>query len=177
MPHGLATWLVAFPSEISTGCCSQTRPSYSDKTFWKWSCHLNASLYQFSEHRIRYRHHKGHLRASKWGAFLLTGQPWHLPGLGRVSHRETRRQTSWQIGPSPWSVLAHPAHCQGSHYLTMGWVGSTQTAVLAILSTKKPPPPIWCLQNGHCDDCTWSYVLKIGREMHLSDNFILIRLC
>ena len=79
---GDAMWLVAFPWKVSSGCRSKRRPCVPSFTMLKWSCHLNGSLCQISDHRIRYRHCNGHLKASKWGAFLLTGLPWHLPGLG-----------------------------------------------------------------------------------------------
>ena len=126
----------------------------------KWRCHLDGCLCQVSEHRNQYRAHNGHLKASKWGAFLLTGWPWHLPGLDRVSHRETQRQTSWQIGPSPPVFVGSPSPLPGKPLPDngLGWLNPDHCSGYSV--NKKPPPGDgfkWPLQALYWFPCseTW----------------------
>ena len=171
--------VVAFPWKVSTGQHSQTRPFVPSFTMLKWRYHLNKSFYQFSEHRIKYRHCNGHLKASKQGAFLLTQWPWHPPDWPEWATKPAKLHPLVMEGhkgkfgcvPSGLCRLTKARH-QVMVSLAMAWVRQHRPLLWPVCQQKSPPVmPL----NGHCNACTWSYVLKIGRKIHLSSTFILAK--
>ena len=76
-PRALARGLGGKQGARSEPTKAKTEVDVPILTWLKWTCYLKEYSHQFSEHRIRYRPHNGHLKALKWGAFLFTHQPWH----------------------------------------------------------------------------------------------------
>ena len=148
-------------------------------TWLKWRCHLNESFYQFSEHRIRYRHRNGHLKALQGGGGFFVGTPARtavcVASPSPLPGKPLPDDGLWLDNPDH---LAHSQIClcglpwQGGGAWQASWLTQAgQVGVMAAVSTKKPLASMPL--NGHCNACTWSYVLKIGRKIHLSGTFIL----
>ena len=111
--------------------CSKYKVIVPILTWLKWRCHLKEYSDQVADYSNQYRPRNGHLKASKWGAFLFTHRPWHQisssPSLCWLTQPISREAIAWRwalvrqqrllgTGPSwpgvgdyePWSWLHVP---------------------------------------------------------------------